>query len=68
MKSKNGSNSMLPDYRSTGDIVLKNQNTLRKLIGIVEAFGVAWTVKGELVLADKNTQLFLPLVSPYIFM
>lgn len=34
----------------------------------IEAFGVAWTVKGELVLADKNTQLFLPLVSPYIFM
>lgn len=65
MTSTNLSNSMLPDYRNTGDIALKNQNTLRKLIGTL---GILLPLLVYLFLKITNDfSLVLPSISHYYF-
>lgn len=65
MKSKPGSDSILPDYRNTGDIALKNQNTLRRLIGTL---GILLPLLVYLFLQITNDfSPVLPSVSHYYF-
>ncbi len=65
MKPKSQPDSILPDYKHTGDIALKDQNTLRKLVGTLGIllplllYGYLWVT--------SNFNLVLPSISHYYF-
>ncbi len=65
MKSKRGLNSILPNYSNTGDIALKNQSTLRKLVG---ALGILLPLLVFLFLnISDGFSTILPSISHYYF-
>lgn len=65
MKPKSHSNAILPDYKSTGDIALKDQQTLRKLLG---SLGILLPLLLYIFLwVTSNFNLVLPSISHYYF-
>jgi hypothetical protein len=65
MKSKPAQNSILPNYSNTGDIALKKQNTLRKIVG---ALGILLPLLVYLFLQFTNGfDPILPSISHYYF-
>lgn len=60
-----GENQPIVDYRNTGDIALKNQNTLRKIVG---ALGMLLPLLLFLFLwADSGFNTILPSISHYYY-
>ena len=65
MKSNPQQNSILPNYSNTGDIALKNQSTLRKIVGIL---GILLPIGMYLFLQITNGfNSILPSISHYYF-
>lgn len=65
MPTKIKMTTILPDYNNTGDLALKNQNTLRRLVGIL---GILLPVILYLFLQlVKNFDPILPSISHYYF-
>lgn len=65
MTTKSKNDSILPDYDNTGDLALKNQNTLRRLVGTL---GILLPFLVYLFLQlTGNFDPFLPSISHYYF-
>jgi hypothetical protein len=65
MTAEKKRNSILPDYSTTGGLALKNQNTLRRLVGIL---GILLPLLVYLFLQlTSNFDLILPSISHYYF-